>query len=186
MTRRAHDDHDPALVEKVVASETVYEGGFLTVDHLTVELPGGGTSGRDIVRHPGAVGVLALDGDDVILVRQFRVALGRVMLEIPAGKIDHGEDPERTARRELEEETGYVAGKLAHLMTLATSAGFCDEAIDLYVTTDLTRGDSHPDTDEILEVVTMPFAELLERIDRGEIEDGKTVVAALFHACRDY
>lgn len=178
------DDHDPALVERVVGSETVYEGGFLTVDHLTVELPGGGTSGRDIVRHPGAVGVLALDGDDVILVRQFRVALDTVLLEIPAGKIDAGEDPETTARRELEEETGFVAGELVHLMTLATSAGFCDEAIDLYVTTDITRGETHPDEDEILEVVRMPFSDLLARIDRGEIEDGKTVVAALFHARR--
>ena len=176
-------ERDRDLIEKVVASETVYEGGFLTVDHLTVELPGGGRSGRDIVRHPGAVGVLALHGDAVILVRQFRVALDRVLLEIPAGKIDEGEDPVATARRELEEETGYVAGELTHLMTLATSAGFCDEAIDLYVTTDLRLGDTRPDEDEILEVVTMPFVELRRMVERGEIEDGKTVVATLLHAC---
>lgn len=171
------------LTEKTLSTSIVYDGDFLRMERLVVELPNGATSTRDIVRHPGAVGVFAIDAhDNVLLVRQFRTALGRTMLEIPAGKLEEGEDPLIAAQRELSEETGCSAGSLTRLVPVVTAAGFCDEVIELFLATDLTIGTAHADEDEFVEVEWMPLAQLLEHIASGRIDDSKTMVAALLYS----
>lgn len=170
------------LTEKTLSTSVVYDGDFLRMERLVVELPNGATSTRDIVRHPGAVGVFAIDGNDnVLLVRQYRTALGRTMLEIPAGKLEAGEDPLVAAQRELSEETGCSAASFAPLVPVATAAGFCDEVIELFLAADLTIGEAHADEDEFVEVEWMPLAQLLDHIVSGRVDDSKTMVATLLY-----
>jgi ADP-ribose pyrophosphatase len=169
------------LEEKTIKSQTIYEGNIIRLQLDQVTLPDGRTSQREIVKHPGAVAVVAItDEKKLVLVRQFRKPLEKTILEIPAGKLEPGEDPRVCAFRELEEETGYRAEEMTHLVSFYTSPGFADEIIHLYVATGLQRGEARPDQDEFVELVELTLPEAWQRIADGEICDAKTV-AAVYH-----
>ena len=143
-------------------------------------MPDGREAVRDVVRHPGAVAIVALTDDGhICLVRQYRTALDRVTVEIPAGKLEPGEDPLAAAHRELEEETGFTADKMAYLTSIASSDGFTDEVIHLYMATGLTFTSSNPDDDEFINVDLVELTELVDAVLDGRVEDAKTVVGAL-------
>ena len=167
------------LTEKTLSSEKIYDGAIIHVRRDRVLLPNGHTSTREIVEHPGGVGILALDGDDVLLVRQYRYAFSRVLTEIPAGKREPGEEPSVTARRELKEEIGAEAEKWTELGALIASPGCYGETLYLYLAQELTFGVTHPDEDEFLDVLRMPFDQAVEQCIRGELTDAKTVAALL-------
>ena len=145
------------MTEKTLASREVYRGRIIRVREDTVLLPNGKEGRREVVEHPGGVGILALDGDDVLLVRQYRYAFSRVLTEIPAGKREPGEEPSVTARRELKEEIGAEAEKWTELGALIASPGCYGETLYLYLAQELTFGATHPDEDEFLDVLRMPF-----------------------------
>ena len=147
-------------------------------------LPDGRTVDLDIIRHPGASAVVPFLGEDeVLMIRQFRHAAGGMIWEVPAGKLDPGEAPEICAARELEEETGYRAGRIEHLATILTTPGFTDERIHLYAGFDLTPSTQRLDHDEVIELVPMPLARALEMVWSGELPDAKSALA-LVHAAR--
>ena len=174
------DPHDASLHEKILSEETAYRGKILDVHSLEVELPNGRRSKRDIVRHPGAAAVVALtETGKIVLVRQYRTAIDRVTVEIPAGKLDPGEDPLDCAKRELHEETGFRAGRIRFLTSIVTSCGFCDEMIHIYLATHLEFDAPDPDDDEFVNVDLVPLSELIDAVLDGKIEDAKTVVGAL-------
>lgn len=168
------------LTERTIESKTMFQGRIITVLLDTAGLPDGGTAQREVVLHPGGVAVLALDeADNVALVRQYRYPLHGLLLELPAGKLDPGEDHRPAALRELSEETGLEAGELTYLGHIYASPGFCDEALHMYLARDLTLARQHLDEDEFLDVVTMPFDTLVEQVMSGEITDAKTVATVL-------
>lgn len=167
------------LTEKTLTSREVYRGRILRVREDTVRLPNGKTAEREVAEHPGGVGILALDGGDVLLVRQYRYAFSRVLTEIPAGKREPGEEPFVTAQRELREEIGATAGKWTELGALIASPGCYGEVLYLYMAQELTFGETHPDEDEFLDVVRMPFDHAVELCMTGELTDAKTVIALL-------
>lgn len=174
------DPRDADIHEQVMTEDTVWQGRIFDINRLSVQLPDGRTALRDVVRHPGAVAIVALTDDGrICLVRQYRAALGRVTVEVPAGKLDPGEDPLDCAHRELEEETGMRAERMAFLSTIATGVGFCDELIHLYMATGLSFVASDPDADEFINVDLVPLPELIDAVLDGRIEDAKTVVGAL-------
>ena len=174
------DPRDADLAERPLTEDVAWTGRIFNVDRLRVELPDGRVAIRDVVRHPGAVAIVALTEDGrICLVRQYRTALGRVTVEIPAGKLAPGEDPLECAGRELLEETGMSAEKIAFLTTIATSDGFCDELIHIYMATGLEFSRSDPDADEFINVDLVPLEELVDAVLDGRIEDAKTVVGAL-------
>ncbi|HQE69580.1 MAG TPA: NUDIX hydrolase [Atopobiaceae bacterium] len=174
------DPRDCDLAETFISEDTLFSGVIFDVNRIHVALPNGHASVRDVVRHPGAVAVVALTDDGrICLVRQFRASLGRVMVEIPAGKLEAGEDPLACAERELFEETGLIAERMAFLTTIATTPGFTDELIHLYMATGLSFGPAHPDEDEFLNVDLVPLDELIDAVLDGRIEDSKTVCGAL-------
>lgn len=168
------------LTEKTLTSEIKFEGKILRLRHDRVAIPGGGEALREVVEHPGGVGIVPVDKEGcVLLVRQFRYPLGRTVLEIPAGKRDKGEHHLLTARRELSEEVGAEAGELTYLGYVYASPGFCDEAIHLYLAEDLTFGEAHPDEDEFLERERIPLSEAVEMALDGRLDDGKSVAGIL-------
>ncbi|MGX8698746.1 MAG: NUDIX domain-containing protein [bacterium] len=168
------------LYEKKLSEERIFDGFIFRVHRDTVELADGRVSFREIVDHHGGVSILALDEKGMVpLVRQFRYAYGKEILEIPAGKLEAGEEPLDCALRELSEETGYSAGHIESLGTLYPTPGYCSEIIHLYFATDLRPGKAHLDEGEFLNVEKLPFETLCERCLSGEIHDAKTVVAAL-------
>lgn len=173
--------NDASIMEKNVSRERVFEGIILNIDHVTNELPNGKLAKREIAVHVGASAVLPIDNEgNVYLVRQFRAPLDQILLEIPAGKLDHvNEDRLLAAKRELAEETGLEADNWLHLTDTFTTAGFSNERISLYLARDLKKGASHPDEDEFLNVVKMPFEEAFQMAMRGEIRDAKTQVTLL-------
>ena len=174
------DPRDAALHERILSEEPAWRGRILDVRKLEVELPNGRRTGRDVVRHPGASAVVALThSGKIVLVRQYRTALDRVTVEIPAGKLDPGENPVECARRELHEETGFRPGRIRYLTTIASTCGFCDELIHIYMATDLTFDGADPDDDEFVNVDMVPLSELIDAVLDGKIEDAKTVVGAL-------
>lgn len=174
------DPRDADIRERVLEESVVFSGRIFDIDRIKVELADGREGLRDVVRHPGAVAIVALTGDGrICLVRQYRTALDRVTVEIPAGKLSPGEDPLDCAIRELTEETGMVAEKMAFLTTIATGVGFCDELIHIYMATGLTFAESNPDDDEFINVDLVPLNELIDAVLDGKVEDAKTVVGAL-------
>ena len=174
------DERDADLHEQILNSETAWSGEIFDVECLEVKLPNGRVSRRDVVRHHGAVAIVALtESGKIALVRQYRTALDRVTVEIPAGKLEPGEDPLDCAKRELKEETGFVAGRIAYLTTIASSCGFSDELIHLYLATQLSFEGATPDEDEFLNVDLVDVQELVDAVLDGKIEDAKTVVGAL-------
>ena len=176
--------NDQNIIETRIDSKRVFDGIILHIDHMTYQLPNGHTARRECARHIGASAVIPVDADgNVWLVRQFRACIDRVLLEIPAGKLDApGEDRLEAAKRELREETGLTAASWTHLTDIFTTPGFSDEKISLYLAEDLSAGESHPDEDEFLNVVKLPLSEVVDMIARGEIPDAKTVCAAMMAA----
>lgn len=169
------------LVEKTLKKSTVYEGDFLIYEKIQVELPDGNTANRDVIRHPGAVAVIAITEDNkVLFVEQYRKALDKITLEIPAGKIDKGESPEKSVVRELEEETGFKSDNIKFLGKIVTAPGFCDEYIHIYLAKDLKTGIKEGDEDEFINVKEFSMEEIKKMILNGEIYDSKTLSALLY------
>lgn len=168
------------LIEKFVKSEVVFEGNLLTVRRDTVELPNGKHATRELIQHPGAVAVVPIRNDGkILLVRQFRYPVDQLTLEIPAGKLDLGEEPEACAKRELEEETGYKAKKLRLLSSILTTPGFTNEVIHLYVAEDLVLAEQCPDEDEFIDVEVFTKEEIRKMIENGTICDAKSLLGLL-------
>ena len=168
------------LTEKTLSSEKIFDGRILHVRRDTVLLPNGHQSTREVVDHPGGVCVLALDDQErVLVVSQFRYPYGEVLRELPAGKLEYGEDPAQAAIRELREETGAVAGTFQPLGELYPSPGYCGEIIRMYLARDLSFGDTDPDEDEFLGLERVPFSQLVVQVLSGEIKDAKTIAAVL-------
>lgn len=172
---------DQQLTETILEKEVVFPGKLIRVEHWQVRLPNGEQALREVVCHRGAAAVVALDDQDrLILVRQHRVAVGRLTLEIPAGKLDApGEDPLVCAKRELSEETGMTARHWQKLTVLETTPGFCDERIHLYLATGLENGTSHPDEDEFVAVERLPITQAAQQVMDGTFQDGKTALGIL-------
>lgn len=172
---------DEELLEKKISSEDIFDGTLLHIKRDTVQLPNGNQATREWIKHPGASSVIpVLPNGDIILVKQYRYPIGKVTLEVPAGKLDSPEeDPLCCARRELSEETGYEAGHMEKLTTIATTVGFSNEYIHLYAAEGLKSGKQHTDADEFINVVTMPLAEAVEMALDGRIRDAKSVISIL-------
>ncbi len=171
-----------------IESRTIHEGPVVHLSVDTVRFPDGSTGELELVRHSGASAVVPVLGDpddpdpEMVLVRQFRYAAGGDIFEIPAGRPDReGEPWEDVASRELEEETGYVAGELRRLNTIYTTPGFTDERIHIFLATDLTRGARNLDDDEFVQVVTLPLSGVMDALRDGRIIDAKSVCALLYY-----
>ena len=178
-------------MERVIDSRVIHRGHYLTFRIDTIERADGSRGTREIAGHPGAVAILAIDHQDrVLLVRQYRVAVGEALLEVPAGTLDVAddgtiEDPDLAARRELEEETGARAASWQRIATFYTAPGFASERMYLYLATDLRPADGDrlsPDEDEHLLLEPMPWREAVAAAERGELRDAKTLVALLWLA----
>jgi len=168
------------MTEKKLSSELIYDGRILRLHVDTVELPNGKRALREVADHPGGVAIVALDRDDnVLTVKQYRYAFSRVMEEIPAGKLERGEDPRAAALRELKEETGATPERFTELGEIIVSPGAYGEVLHLYLAEGLTPGKASPDEDEFLEPKRTPFAEMVRRVLDGELTDAKTVVGVL-------
>ena len=169
------------LTEVKTGSQEIFDGVILHVFKDTVELPNGKPATREVIRHVGAVGVIPITDDGkVIIEKQFRYPLNRVVTEIPAGKLDSfSEDRLSAAKRELEEETGYTAAQWIELGDYIPTCAYCDERITLYLARGLSLGQRHLDEDEFLNFETIPLSQLVEDVMAGRITDGKTQVAIL-------
>lgn len=166
--------------EKEISREHIYKGSVISVESLKVELPNGKTAPRDLVLHPGASVVIPItENGELYMVRQFRKPLDMVSLEVPAGKLDPGEDPMDCARRELKEETGLTAKYIRHAISIHTTPGFCNEVIHMYVATGLEEGESCADEDEFISSEKIPVSQLLDKVIQHEITDAKTIIAVL-------
>ncbi len=169
----ANDQH---LIEKTITSNLTFQGSFMQVMHDIVELPDGSKSIREYIKHPGAVAILALDNDNnLIMERQYRYSVSKVMYEIPAGKLDPNEDILTCGRRELAEETGYVAKEWIYLGDCLPCIGYSTEKIAYYLAKDLSFTEQHLDEGEFLEVVKQPLDEVFELAFSGKIPDSKTL-----------
>lgn len=167
--------------EITLGSEPVFDGVLLHVRRDTVRLPNGKEATREYIRHPGAAMIIARpDPDTIVLERQFRYPLARHFIELPAGKIDRGEEPLATAQRELREECGYTAREWRHLTTLHPCIAYADERIELYLADGLTQVGAALDEDEFLEVMTVPLSEALAWVRDGTITEAKAVTGLLW------
>lgn len=166
--------------EKKIKTLNEYRGVVVNVALDKITLPDGKEGIREVVSHPGGVCILALDDENkAICVNQYRYCFETHMLELPAGKLEYGEDPYECAVRELSEETGITAGKIVSLGAIYPSPGFCREILHLYLATELTFGKAHLDEGEFLDVLRVPFDELVAQTMSGEMKDAKTVIAVL-------
>ncbi len=172
--------------EKTISSERIYEGAILNLRRDKVTIVSGGTSYREIVEHSGGVTIAAVtDENKMVLVRQYRKAAGKVVLESPAGKVEIGEDPAIAAIRELKEETGYTANNLVHITSFYSSIGYSEELIHLYFASGLIPGETNFDDSEAIDVEEYHLSDLKSMVMAGEIEDGKTIAAILIAAARE-
>lgn len=165
--------------EKTLKSENIYKGKLLDVYNDKIICPNGTESTREYVKHPGGVCILPILGNKIILEKQYRYPFDEFILEIPAGKLEKNEDPIDAARRELEEETGYIPRTLHSLGVIYPSVGYTNEKIYLYYSDDLEKGKVHLDFDETLDIVLLDKEAVFASIEKGEIIDAKTVVALL-------
>jgi ADP-ribose pyrophosphatase len=171
------------LEEKTIKSEKIFSGRIISLQVDEVELPNGKTSKREIIKHPGAVAILPITDDGkIVMVEQYRKALERTLVEIPAGKLEKGEDPEDSARRELEEETGYVCANLDWLISFYTSPGFADEIVHVYIATGLSKKENAAalDEDEFVNIVELSLTEAKQYIEAKKIYDAKTAYAVQY------
>lgn len=168
------------MTEKKLSSKLIYEGRILRLHVDTVELPNGRRALREVADHPGGVAIVAIDREgNILTVKQYRYAFSRVMEEIPAGKLEPGEDPRRAALRELKEETGATPEHFTELGTLIASPGAYGETLHLYLAEGLSVGEAAPDEDEFLCLIRTPFNEMVRRVTDGELQDAKTVAGVL-------
>jgi ADP-ribose pyrophosphatase len=175
------DTQDSHLRETRIDGELAYDGHFLKVTRDRIKLPDGSETQREFIRHPGAVVILPLLPDGrVLLERQFRYPNDRVFIEFPAGKIDPGEEALATAKRELEEETGYTAKEWNFVCTIHNAIAYSDEHLDIFLARDLTKGEAKLDEGEFLELFTATVPELLEMVRKGEITDVKTIIGSFW------
>lgn len=169
------------IIEITIKSEKVYSGKILSVKLSTVELPDQKYSKREIVLHDNAVAVVAIHDDKILLVKQYRISVDKIIYEVPAGMIEHDENPKDAALRELEEETGYRAKNIEYLTEFYSTPGFCTEKLSIFYAKDLEFVGQNLDEGENLEVVEMPLEEAMSMIESGEIMDGKTISSILFY-----
>ena len=163
------------LEEKKLSSEEIFDGVAIHLFRDEILLPNGNKGVREVIRHPGAVCVIPVTEDgDVIFVNQFRYAFNKVTLEVPAGKLEKGEDPLEAAMRELSEETGLSAKNVVYLGELYTTPALIDEVIHMYLATDLVEGKQHLDEDEFINTLRMPLSKAVQKVMNGEIKDAKT------------
>jgi ADP-ribose pyrophosphatase len=157
--------------------DRIYEGKILNLRIDTVELPDKKYSKREIVEHPGGVAIVPITNDNnIILVKQYRKAVDKFILEIPAGKLEINEEPRETAVRELKEETGYVAKELKYLLEFYTSPGYCNEKIYIFLAKDIEEGIATPEVGEFIKIEKYDIFDLIKMIDRGDIVDSKTII----------
>lgn len=171
------------LLEKTLSTEEIFKGNIIQLRVEEVELPNGKTSLREIVKHPGAVAIIALTPEKkLVLVRQYRKPLDMVIYEIPAGKLEHGEKPFDCVQRELEEETGYKSDSIKHVQSFYTSPGFADEIVHVYYTDQLISLENSAglDDDEFLDVIEVTIDEAQKLIVENKIYDAKTVYAVQY------
>jgi len=174
------------LDEISIASRVGFTGKLLKVKIDTVKLPNGKMAEREIINHPGAVGILPiLEDGSMVFVKQYRYPVGTVLYEIPAGKLDAGEDPVVCAARELSEETGYRARKLRHMTSIVTTPGFTDEIIHLYIATGLIQETQHTDEDEFIDIVAFSPEQVKKMVLEEDIFDAKTLALLLFYYIGD-
>lgn len=168
------------LKETVISGEYIYKGAVINLKKETVALPDGNTALREVVEHPGGVCIAAItENKELILVKQYRAGVKDVLLEIPAGKLEKGENIELCGRRELEEETGFCAGTFIKAHEIFLSPAYTEEKIYLYVAKELYRGNPNPDEDEFIETVAVPIDELKKMVTENKITDAKTIIAVL-------
>jgi ADP-ribose pyrophosphatase len=180
MTNPSHLD-DQHLIETCISSELVLEGGMMRVKRDQVRLPSGNQSQREFILHPGAVLIVPLlDNGNLLLERQFRYPLNRVFVELPAGKIDAGEDIHLTGQRELLEETGYVAQEWVYLGLQHPCIGYSDEVIYMFIAKGLNAGEAHCDEDEALELFEASLDDCMQMIATQQITDAKTILALMY------
>jgi len=161
---------------KLLKRTPVHEGRILKFYEDKVLLPNGNESKFDFIKHPGAVAIVPVIDDQIVLVHQFRYAIGGYIYEIPAGKMDiDGESPEDCARRELAEEVGYTADELKPIIKIYTTPGFCDETIQIYLATGLKKGKTHHERNEIMDITPFSIKDVQKMIKNGEISDSKTI-----------
>ena len=171
------------LEEKTLHSEEIFSGKVISLHLQDVELPNGKQSKREIIKHPGAVAILAITDDKkVVMVEQYRKALERTIVEIPAGKLEKGEEPALCARRELEEETGYECESLELLTSFYTSPGFADEIVHVYLATGLTKKENSAalDEDEFVNLEELTLEEAQQYVQKQKIYDAKTIFAVQY------
>ena len=168
------------FTEKTLTSEYVFKGKVIDVRRDDIEVSNGHKSVREVVEHSGGVTMLAVkDNGNVLFVKQFRYPIKEVSIELPAGKLEIGENPDLAAKRELEEETGYISDNWVKLGYIYTSVGFCDEKLHLYLAKDLKYKKQNPDEDEIIECEEYPLSKVMEMIDNGVINDAKSICTIL-------
>lgn len=168
--------------EKTVKSDIIYEGRILNLRVNTVELPNQKYSKREIVDHGKAVALIPIKEDKIIFVRQHRIAVGKILVELPAGLVEANEEPRETALREMQEEIGYTSENMEYLFDSLSSPGFTNEKTSFFLAKDLVEKEGTPDEDEFLDVVEYSVEEALNMIDSGEIIDAKTIIGVLYAA----
>ena len=169
--------------EKTLSSEKIFTGRVISLQVDDVELPNGKTSKREIIKHPGAVAIIALTPENkIVMVEQYRKAMEKSIVEVPAGKLEKGEEPLTTAGRELEEETGYECEKMEHLISFYTAPGFCDELVHVYLAHNISKKENAAglDEDEFVEVLELTLEEAGQLIEEGKICDAKTAYAVQY------
>lgn len=165
------------LFEKTITSEDIFQGRIVKLRVDRVALPDGSESTREIIEHSGAVAIVAIDDEkNVYMVKQYRKAVEEVLMEIPAGTLEKGEEPLSCAKRELAEETGLIAENWQRIVSYYSAPGFVTEKLHLFLATNLAKGDTNPDQDEFLYTVKMPLADAYKAIFAGDIKDGKSII----------